>query len=280
MLRRRGAPDMQEYAKGRIKALGPERQGHVRINKAGCLDRCEEGPVLVVYPDAVWYTYVDRDDIDEIIDRHIVQRRNRRAADDLTPRTTERLTIDGPAGRARGRLQRAGSAAGRHRAGRASASAAGRHARQQGRADAGQDVLRAGLCRRALQFPRRRRLGRRRSTTASARPTTRSWCSRMPRRSSATHCRSCSRDSRSDRSCRRASRKARGRAAPRAGRSRRAPLRRGGSSRGHDRHARRRGRRRAARRRLRVGAAAGAARSSCFPAAAISSMAACRSCSA
>ena len=67
-----GALDMQQYAKGRIKALGLNGPGHVRINKAGCLDRCEEGPVLVVYPDAVWYTYVDRDDIDEIIDRHVV----------------------------------------------------------------------------------------------------------------------------------------------------------------------------------------------------------------
>ena len=67
-----GALDMQQYAKGRIKALGLNGPGHVRINKAGCLDRCEEGPVLVVYPDAVWYTYVDRDDIDEIIDRHLV----------------------------------------------------------------------------------------------------------------------------------------------------------------------------------------------------------------
>jgi (2Fe-2S) ferredoxin len=67
-----GALDMQQYAKGRIKALGMNGPGHVRVNKAGCLDRCEEGPVLVVYPDAIWYTYVDRDDIDEIIDRHIV----------------------------------------------------------------------------------------------------------------------------------------------------------------------------------------------------------------
>ncbi|MGH6765182.1 MAG: (2Fe-2S) ferredoxin domain-containing protein, partial [Bradyrhizobium sp.] len=44
----------------------------VRINKAGCLDRCEEGPVMVVYPEAVWYTYIDNSDIDEIIDRHVV----------------------------------------------------------------------------------------------------------------------------------------------------------------------------------------------------------------
>ena len=67
-----GAADMRGYAKGRIKALGLNGPGHVRINTAGCLDRCEEGPVLVVYPDAVWYTYVDHEDIDEIIDSHIV----------------------------------------------------------------------------------------------------------------------------------------------------------------------------------------------------------------
>ncbi len=67
-----GAADMQAYAKGRVKALGLTGKGNVRINKAGCLDRCEEGPVLVIYPDDVWYTYVDREDIDEIIDRHVV----------------------------------------------------------------------------------------------------------------------------------------------------------------------------------------------------------------
>ena len=60
------------YAKQRIKALGLSGPGRVRINKAGCLDRCEEGPVIVVYPEEVWYTYVDKDDIDEIIDRHVV----------------------------------------------------------------------------------------------------------------------------------------------------------------------------------------------------------------
>jgi len=68
-----GALDLQAHAKARIKALGLAGKGKVRMNKAGCLDRCEEGPVLVVYPDAVWYTYVDRTDIDEIIDRHILR---------------------------------------------------------------------------------------------------------------------------------------------------------------------------------------------------------------
>ena len=67
------ASKMQAYAKDRIAALGLKGKGQVRINKAGCLDRCDEGPVLVVYPDNVWYTYIDQDDIDEIIDRHIVK---------------------------------------------------------------------------------------------------------------------------------------------------------------------------------------------------------------
>ncbi|MFP5344924.1 MAG: (2Fe-2S) ferredoxin domain-containing protein, partial [Gammaproteobacteria bacterium] len=45
--------------------------GKVRINNAGCLDRCEEGPVIVVYPEGVWYSYVDKEDIDEIIEEHL-----------------------------------------------------------------------------------------------------------------------------------------------------------------------------------------------------------------
>lgn len=69
------ATAMQTYAKDRIAALGLKGRGKIRINKAGCLDRCDEGPVLVVYPDNVWYTYVDREDIDEIIDEHLVHDR-------------------------------------------------------------------------------------------------------------------------------------------------------------------------------------------------------------
>jgi (2Fe-2S) ferredoxin len=68
----RGAAKMQEHAKARIKQLNLASAGKVRINKAGCLDRCEEGPCVVVYPEGTWYTYVDQDDIDEIIDSHLV----------------------------------------------------------------------------------------------------------------------------------------------------------------------------------------------------------------
>ena len=71
----RGAQEVRAYAKDRIKALGLNGAGKVRINSAGCLDRCDEGPVLVVYPDETWYTYVDKEDIDEIIDEHIVHGR-------------------------------------------------------------------------------------------------------------------------------------------------------------------------------------------------------------
>ena len=66
---------MRDYAKARCKMLGITGKGGVRINTAGCLDRCEEGPVIVVYPEAVWYSWVDRQDIDEIIDEHLVSGR-------------------------------------------------------------------------------------------------------------------------------------------------------------------------------------------------------------
>lgn len=69
------ASDLQAYAKKRIGDLGLRGRGNIRINKAGCLDRCDDGPVLVVYPDNVWYTYVDHEDIDEIIDEHLVHGR-------------------------------------------------------------------------------------------------------------------------------------------------------------------------------------------------------------
>jgi (2Fe-2S) ferredoxin len=66
-----GAEALQAYAKDRVKALGLSGPGKVRVNKAGCLDRCELGPVAVVYPEGVWYTYVDEHDIDEIVQSHL-----------------------------------------------------------------------------------------------------------------------------------------------------------------------------------------------------------------
>lgn len=60
-----------DHCKAQVKALGLAGPGAVRVNKAGCLDRCAGGPVAVVYPEAVWYTYVDQADIDEIVTSHL-----------------------------------------------------------------------------------------------------------------------------------------------------------------------------------------------------------------
>ena len=60
-----------DRCKSQVKAAGLSGPGQVRVNKAGCLDRCAAGPVVVVYPEAVWYTYVDVHDIDEIVESHL-----------------------------------------------------------------------------------------------------------------------------------------------------------------------------------------------------------------
>ncbi len=70
-----GARRVRDYAKERLKALGLHAPGEIRVNKAGCMGRCDQGPVLVVYPEGVWYTYVDEEDIDEIIEQHLRQGR-------------------------------------------------------------------------------------------------------------------------------------------------------------------------------------------------------------
>lgn len=66
-----GAVEMRNYLKQKVKGAGLAGPGGVRINTAGCLDRCSLGPVIVIYPDDVWYTYVDREDLDEIFERHL-----------------------------------------------------------------------------------------------------------------------------------------------------------------------------------------------------------------
>jgi len=66
-----GAQQAFEHCKAQVKALGLAGPGKVRVNKAGCLDRCAAGPVAVVYPEGVWYSYVDASDIDEIVTSHL-----------------------------------------------------------------------------------------------------------------------------------------------------------------------------------------------------------------
>jgi len=66
-----GSVQAREHAKKKIRELDLAGAGKVRVNQSGCLDRCEEGPVCVVYPEGTWYTYVDETDIDEIVESHL-----------------------------------------------------------------------------------------------------------------------------------------------------------------------------------------------------------------
>lgn len=65
------AEEMTKRAKKEAKALGIHGPGGVRVNRAGCLGRCSEGPTAVVYPEGVWYTYVDEEDVKEIVESHL-----------------------------------------------------------------------------------------------------------------------------------------------------------------------------------------------------------------
>ncbi|MBL4614430.1 MAG: (2Fe-2S) ferredoxin domain-containing protein [Magnetovibrio sp.] len=66
---RAGSIKLRNYMKARAKELG---LSDVRINTAGCLDRCELGPVVVIYPDGVWYAMNTFEDVDAILQDHIL----------------------------------------------------------------------------------------------------------------------------------------------------------------------------------------------------------------
>ena len=78
-----GAKNARNYLKNKCKEIGIHEPGKVRINNAGCLNRCDKGPVIVIYPEETWYTYVDNEDLDEIIEQHL-----------QNGRIVERLLID------------------------------------------------------------------------------------------------------------------------------------------------------------------------------------------
>lgn len=69
------AEQLRGHAKDRIGEWGLKGPGGVRANTAGCLGRCEEGPVVVVYPDAVWYRCQSESDVDEILFEHVMNGR-------------------------------------------------------------------------------------------------------------------------------------------------------------------------------------------------------------
>jgi (2Fe-2S) ferredoxin len=82
----KGSEELRNYMKTRAREMGLDRAvavapqdaeqsraPKVRINGAGCLDRCEYGPAIVIYPEGVWYSPQNKADIDEILVTHIQQ---------------------------------------------------------------------------------------------------------------------------------------------------------------------------------------------------------------
>ena len=69
----KGGGEVRAKLKRAAQAAG--LKGRVRINKAGCLDHCEQGATLVVYPEAVWYGEVTADDVEEILQEHLIHGR-------------------------------------------------------------------------------------------------------------------------------------------------------------------------------------------------------------
>jgi (2Fe-2S) ferredoxin len=63
-----GSEVLRDYLKQKVRTAGLTK---LRVNNAGCLDRCELGPVLVIYPEGIWYFYENEQDLDEIVDRHL-----------------------------------------------------------------------------------------------------------------------------------------------------------------------------------------------------------------
>ena len=66
----KGSDKLRNYMKARAKELG---LSDVRVNNAGCLDRCELGPTMVIYPEGVWYRYDNAADLDEILQVHLIE---------------------------------------------------------------------------------------------------------------------------------------------------------------------------------------------------------------
>lgn len=64
----KGSEKLRNYMKAKAKELGLDR---IRINSAGCLDRCELGPTLVVYPEGIWYRCESTEDVDRVLLEHL-----------------------------------------------------------------------------------------------------------------------------------------------------------------------------------------------------------------
>ncbi|MFT5538526.1 MAG: (2Fe-2S) ferredoxin [Alphaproteobacteria bacterium] len=77
-----GAAELLGYMKGAAKGKGVT---NIRVNRSTCMERCDAGPVMLLYPEGVWYSFTSKEDIDEIIDTHL-----------LKGERVERLMVDAP----------------------------------------------------------------------------------------------------------------------------------------------------------------------------------------
>ena len=66
----RGSEHLRDYMKARAKELGIP---NIRVNTSGCLDRCELGPCLVIYPEGVWYKITSTADVDTVLQTHVIE---------------------------------------------------------------------------------------------------------------------------------------------------------------------------------------------------------------
>jgi (2Fe-2S) ferredoxin len=67
----KGSERLQSFFKKEVERLG--LKGTVRANKAGCLDHCDLGPSVVIYPEGVWYWVGSEADVTEIMERHVMK---------------------------------------------------------------------------------------------------------------------------------------------------------------------------------------------------------------
>jgi len=66
-----GAKALYKYAKDKCRETSMLGEGRFGVSESRCLGRCEHGPVAVVYPDNIWYSYIDEEDIDDILESHL-----------------------------------------------------------------------------------------------------------------------------------------------------------------------------------------------------------------
>jgi (2Fe-2S) ferredoxin len=64
----KGSEKLRDYMKARAKEIGLKK---LRVNSAGCLDRCELGPCLVIYPEGIWYKIATTSDVDQVLEKHL-----------------------------------------------------------------------------------------------------------------------------------------------------------------------------------------------------------------